>query len=173
MKKLMCSYLILFFLPGCRDQSGKNEAPNNNSKKDHKSVTKPPTIFSDTLEINSKAAVFYYPDSLQLKTIKAGLDSSIYNSVIHEYFYQFRYVHIVLSKYWPGIKIVEAKNVRYLQFVKGDQTNEIIDLNTKNDAYGLYVFDPDKSPAQLELTNAESEIGFYFSTNKPLKSNNR
>ena len=30
-----------------------------------------------------------------------------------------------------------------------------------------------KSPAQLELTNAESELGFYFSTNKPLKQNNQ
>ena len=164
MKKLLGSYIILFFLLACRHQSGKNdEASNDNSKKEHKPITKPPAMFSDTLKIDTKAAVFYYPDSLQLEKIKAGIDTSSFDAIMHEYFYQFRYVHNVLNKYWPGIKIVEARNVRYLLFMKAGKSKEIIDLDTKYDPYGLFIFNPQKNPIQLELTNAPSEIGFYFS----------
>ena len=147
----------------CGHPSGKNETSKDDRKKEHKSVTKPPTFFFDTLKIDSKAAIFYYPDSLQLEKIKAGIDTTVFDAVMHEYFYQFRYVHNILNKYWPKIKIVEARNVRYLLFIKADKSNEIIDLDTKYDPYGLIVFEPQKSPAQLELTNAESEFGFYFS----------
>ena len=166
MTKFLSAYLILFLLLACRDQSGKNEVSADNKKEENKSIIKPPTIFSDTLEIDSKAAIFYYPDSLQLEKIRAGSDTSKFDAVMHEYFYLFRYVHEVLKKYWPGINIVEAKDVRYLLFVKTDKSTEIIDLDTKYDPYGLLVFDPQKDPSQLELTNAASDIGFYFSETK-------
>jgi len=163
MKRSSVSYIILLFLLSCQPQSGKNEVSNDDSKKEHKPMLKPPTIFSDTLKIDSKAAVFYYPDSLQLEGIKARLDTPTFDAIMHEYFYQFRHVHNVLNEYGPSIDIVEARNVRYLLFIKADKSNEIIDLDTKYDPYGLLVFDPQKSPNQLELTNAASEIGFYFS----------
>ena len=162
MSKLLGAYIILLVGAGCRNQVSHNKVSSGNNNKEHKSIIKPPTIFFDTLKIDSRSAVFYYPDSLQLRKIKTGLDTSVYNSVMHEYFYQFRYVHIVLNKYWPKISIVEARNVRYLLFIKAGKYKEIIDLDTKYDPYGLFVFDPEKNPTQLELTNAESEIGFYF-----------
>ena len=162
MKRLLVSYMILLLLLSCRHQSARNEVSNDDSKKEDKPMIKPPTIFSDTLKIDSKAAVFYYPDSLQLVTIKARLDSSTFDAIMHEYFYQLKYVHNILNEYRPRINIVEARNVRYLLFIKAGKSSEIIDLDTKYDPYGLFVFDPQKSPSQLELTNAASEIGFYF-----------
>lgn len=155
---------MLFLLLACGHQSGKNDqASKDTIKRKEKSVIKPPSIFSDTLKIDAKAAVFYYPDSVQLEKIKAGLDTPVFDAVMHEYFYQFRYIHNVLNKYWPTIKIIEAKKSRYLLFVKTNKNKEIIDLDTKYDPYGLIIFDPEKKPVLLELTNAESEIGFYFS----------
>ena len=165
-KKIGLICFLFFGIPGCREDQKKNKI---SIEKENKS--KSPSSFTDTLKINSRSAVFYYPDSIQLEKIKAITEKSIFDGSMHEYFYQVRYAHIALEKHWPEIKIIEAKNIRWLQFVKDDETNEYIDLDTKNDAYGLFVFDPGKSPAQLELTNAESEIGFYFSTNKPLKPN--
>jgi hypothetical protein len=162
MKRLLVSYAILLFLLSCH-QSAKNEVSNDDTKKEDKQMIKPPTIFSDTLKIDSQAAVFYYPDSLQLEKIKAGLDTSTFDAIMHEYFYQVRYVHNVLNEYRPRINIVEARKVRYLLFIKADESSEIIDLDTKYDPYGLFIFDPKKNPRQLELTNAASEIGFYFS----------
>lgn len=173
MKRLLNSYIILLFLLACRHQSGKkNETPNDNTKKEHKSLGKPPTIFADTLKIDSQAAVFYYPDSVQLEKIRARLDTSTFDAIMHEYSYQLRYVHNVLNEYRPRISIIEARNVRYLLFIKADKSNEIIDLDTKYDPYGLLIFDPQKNPSQLELTNAASEIGFYFADiGKPGASN--
>ena len=166
MKKLLGNYIILIFLLACGHQSDKNDkAAENNNKTEHKSVIKSPTIFSDTLKIGSKAAIFYYPDSTQLEKIKAGLDTSVFDAVMHEYFYQFKYAHNVLNKDWPAIKIIEARNARYLLFMMADKSTEIIDLDTKYDPYGLFIFDPQKKPVSLELTNAESEIGFYFQKN--------
>ena len=166
-------YIIIFLLSlSCRDAKEKNKTSEGKSIK-IENKTKPAGSFSDTLKIVSEAAVFYYPDSLQLEKIKAVTEKNIFDGSMHEYFYQIRYAHNVLEKYWPGIKIIEARNVRYLQFIKSDETIEYIDLDTKNDAYGLFVFDPMKKPIQLELTNAESEIGLYFSTSKPLKRNKK
>jgi len=172
MKKLLSSYFILLLLLACRPQSGKNGAANDNSKKEQKLLTKPPAAFSDTLEINSRAAVFYYPDSIQLEKIKAGIGTSTFDAIMHEYYYQFRFVHIELGNQWPGIKIVEAKNARHLLFMKADKSREIIGLDTKYDPYGLFVFHPQKDPVQLELTNAVSEIDFYFPPEMPPTGHN-
>jgi hypothetical protein len=162
MKKILGSFIILLFLLACRHQKNKNEAPKDNGKPGYKTIIKPPSFFSDTLKIDSKAAVFYYPDSNQLETIKAGLDTSIYEAVMHEYYYQLSFAHTVLNNYWPKLKIVEAKTVRYLIFIKADKSMKVIDLDTKYDPYGLFVFDPEKDPSLLDMTNAESQIGFYF-----------
>jgi len=167
-KKIGLVCFLFFGILSCREDQKKNKI---SIEKENKS--KPPSSFTDTMKINSRSAVFYYPDSIQLEKIKAITEKNIFDGSMHEYFYQVKSAHTALKNRWPEIKIIEAKNVRWLQFVKAGQTNEYIDLDAKNDAYGLFVFDPGKSPALLELTNAESEIGFYFSTTKPLKQNNR
>jgi hypothetical protein len=88
---------------------------------------------------------------------------------MHEFDYLFRYTHTVLNKYWNTIPIVEAKKVRYLLFTKTDKSRQVIDLDTRLDPYGLFVFDPNKDPILLDMTNAESELSFYFLPNGPQK----
>jgi len=172
MKKYLSTFIIIILSLTiiCCNNGNKTKEPAS-SAIPVKNKSKPPSSYPDTLKIEFRSAVFYSPDSLQLEKIKAVTEKNVYESSMHEYFYQLRYVHNILGKHWPGIKIIEVKNVRYLQFIKGDRSSETIDLNSKNDAYGLFVFDPGKGPTQLELTNAESEIGFYFSANKPLNQN--
>lgn len=159
----ICLFYITGFFVSCSNSSNKKGIETPAQKETQNNNNKPPSSFSDTLIIDTKAAIFYYPDSLQLEKIKAVTDSNVFNGSMHEYFYQFRYAHIVLKKYWRAVNIIEARNVRYLLFLKTDKSTEIVDLDTKMDAYGLFVFDRVKSPVLLELTNAESEIGFYFS----------
>ena len=162
MKKIFIYFFTVITAVACVNSTGKNETTLTRPIASPKKKTKPPASFSDTLTIGSKSAVFYYPDSLQLEKLKSILDTSVFEAITHEYFYQFRYLHTVLKKYWPQVKIVEARNVRYLLFIKANGSAEIIDLDTKDDPYGLFVFDTRKKPDQLELTNVESEIGFYF-----------
>ena len=127
---------------------------------------KPPSSFSDTMVVSGATAVFYYPDSLQDLRIKAVTDSGVYTSTLHEMFYQIRYSKIILKKYFPHIKIVETRNARYVLFKKAALTAECIDLNTKNDARGMFIFDGKQLPRLVDMTNVETELGFYLKSNK-------
>lgn len=134
-------------------------------KNDYKDTLqrKPPSSFSDTIKINFPAAVFYNPDSLQLEKIRSVTDVRIFDGSMHEYFYLKRNARSVIKEYIPRLKIIEAKNVRYFLFVRADNSTDCIDLNTKNDAYGLFVFNRKKPPSLLDMANIESELGVYFS----------
>lgn len=155
----LLSFSILITLAyACSTPAKKNNLPVQEATK-----TKPVSTFQDTLKISSAAAIFYKPDSLQLKKIKLVTEEKIFEASQHEYFYQQRNAHIFFKKYWPQLKIVDAENMRYFLFVKKDKRFELIDLDKTNDAYGLYVFDTIKPPLQIDMTNVESQVPGYFS----------
>jgi hypothetical protein len=39
----------------------------------------------------------------------------------------------------------------------------VIDLNTQNDPCGIFIFDGHKKAKLADMTNIDSELGFYFS----------
>jgi len=142
----------------CSDTQRRTNPPPNNPVK-----TKPSSSYSDTVEIVLPSAVIYHADSLQLKKIKAVTEAGIFESMMHEFFYQMRNSRMVLKKYYPNIKIREVEDARYLLFKKKGGGNELIDLNDKNDPFGIFLFDGLQSPRLVDMTNIESELGFYFS----------
>ena len=161
-------FLFAFLLTGilnlsCSDssrQAGEHRKQPENVKP---LKNKPPSSYSDTIKINPPAAVFYNPDSLQLEKLKAITDPMIFNSTMHECFYQMRNARIVLKQYYPQIKIIEVKNARYLLFEKKGGGQEYYDLNAHNDPCGMIIFDGRKTPSLVDMTNIETELGFYFS----------
>jgi hypothetical protein len=167
-KIIVNTLAVLFVIFSC-NQRNEKAVPAETQKKENTTTYKTPTIYTDTLTITTKAAIFFYPDSLQLKKMRAASDTSKFDAIMHEYDYQFRYVHGVLKKYWTQIQIMEAKNIRYLLFIKTDKTRQVIDLDHKNDLYGLIVFDPSGNPTFIDMTNAESQIAFYFDDAEKMK----
>lgn len=161
---LICfSVCVVLIQNACINQNENEKEDNLNAKKESLPVyQKPASNYRDSLHINSPAAVFYHPDSLQLLHIKATMDSSVYESTMHEFFYQMRNARMVIKKNRPGLKITEAKNCRHLVFHKKDGTAEFIDLDTKNDAYGLFLFNQNKSPLLVDMMNIDTALGFYF-----------
>jgi hypothetical protein len=146
--------------------SGSPRHNTTNTGKDNYDDTirrKPPGSFSDTIVIGFPAAVFYNPDSLQLKKIEAVIDTMIFEGTMHDYFYQMRNARIVLKKYYPLIKITDVKNARYLLFEKANGNKECIDLNTQNDPCGIFIFDGYKKAQLVDMMNIDSELSFYFS----------
>lgn len=127
-----------------------------------KPVSKPPSSFTDTLSINSVAAVFYTPDSIQLEKIKAANKKEIFESMSHEYFFQMNNARLLIKRDWPKIKIIECSKFRYLLFIKKNGTKTCIDLNTKNDMSGIILFDGQQSPEFADMMNIDSDLGFYF-----------
>lgn len=157
---LLISFFILYLLVvSCSGNSVKKETPKEKPKKE---LSKPPSSYQDTLVISTTAAVFYHPDSLQLQKIKEIEDSMIYEGTMHEYFYQMRNARMVIKKGWPNAKIIEANNVRYLLFKKKDNEIKVIDLDTKGDPHGLFLFDTIHDPALVDMMNIENELPRYF-----------
>ena len=157
-------FILLFILSDSCVHSPQNIKADKSKKNVNDTIRiKPSSSFADTISIQFPAAVFYYPDSLQLQQIKLVTDSVIFESTMHEFFYQQRNAHIVLKKYYPHLKIYEVKNARFLVFKKGSGKIVLIDLNLKNDTCGLLVFDGHKDPLAIDMTNVDSQLGFYFS----------
>jgi hypothetical protein len=151
--------LILVCL--CSSSCGiKNDV--NNTRREHPHLTKPGSTYQDTLLVTNASAIFYQPDSIQLEKIRTVTDERIFKGSMHEFFYQQRNAHLFLKQYWPQLRIIEAKNIRYLQFIKADKHSEIIDLDKKNDAYGMFLFDPAKSALLIDMTNIETQVPDYF-----------
>ena len=156
-------FFIIFSCTNNTVSNKKEEINKVNTITTTKASKKPPGTYQDTLTINLPAAVFYHPDSLQLEKIKAITDTMVYEGTMHDCFYQMRNSRFVLKKYYPRIKIIEVKNARFLLFEKTGGEKEYIDLNTKNDPCGMFIFDGQKAPRLVDMTNIESELGFYFS----------
>ena len=89
----------------------------------------------------------------------------VFESLIHDCFFQMRNARLVIQKYWPEIQIVESSKFRYLVFLKAN-SHQIIDLNTVNDICGIYLFDSLRNPVRINMTNIDSELGFYFQRKK-------
>ena len=157
---LFC-FLFIFML-SCRNQP-KKIIPSE-TKEEFKDTLrkKPASSYSDSLTIDFPSAVFYNPDTLQLLKIKETTPKNDYETNVHNCFYEMRNARIVLKNYWPQIHIIETLNNRYLLFVKLNKNISCIDLNTKGDMCGLFLFDGKKEPELVDMMNIETALGFYF-----------
>lgn len=157
-------FLLLLFtsLLSCNQQSKKNIPAGVNPKLKDTMRKKPPSSFSDTVTIHYPSAIFYNPDSLQLLKIKETTPKNDYETDIHNFFYQMQNVRIMLKKYWPQIHVIETSKARYLLFIKADNTQTNIDLNTKGDMSGMFLFDGKKEPELVDMMNIETALNFYF-----------
>jgi hypothetical protein len=153
---------ILSLAASCSSNPVQQHEEKNTSSSSQQVHTKPPSDFRDTMQIDFPAAVFYHPDSLQLEKIKGLTDSAIFDATMHEYFFQMRNARISIKRDWPQLKIVEARNIRFLLFRSEANDSTFIDLNTKNDSHGLFLFQPGKKPHFTDMMNIDSELGFYF-----------
>ena len=152
---LVCTFL------SCRDKEGNSGKTNYPVSTGKIIVTKPPSNFRDTLIIDFATAVFYHPDSLQLEKIKEMTERGVFEATMHEFSSQMRNARMTIKRGWPSLKIMETKNARFLLF-RGKGINTTIDLNTKGDPYGLFLFQPGTEPHFTDMMNIDTELGFYF-----------
>jgi len=156
-------FLLAIISLSCSDSPPKTHPVQNTIEKKTTTKNKPPASFSDTIKIDFPAAVFYNPDSMQLEKIKEITPKNEFESEVHNCFYLMRNARIVLKKYWPQIHIIETSRNRHLLFVKSDKTRAFIDLNSKGDMCGIFLFDGKKEPELADMMNIDTALGFYFS----------
>jgi hypothetical protein len=161
--KLKAQYTIYLIAAMCILSCSNPSNQPEPAKKNKGTVRiKPPSSFSDTIIVTIPSAIFFKPDTPQLEKIKAITDSLIFESMQHDCFYQMRNSRILLATNYPKIKIIEVVNASHILFKMAKGEIKIIDLNSNNDPCGIYLFQPDKEPLPSDMTNIDSELGFYF-----------
>jgi len=148
--------IVAAFTSGCMQQS------ENKIRETAAHHQKPPSSFRDTLMVNEEAAVFYNPDSLQLQKIKQENRPDYFESMQHESFFQQRNARIVLHQHWPAIRIIETSKARWIGFLKKDGSRVYVDLDTKNDMAGIFLFGTQKDPLLIDMMNVDTELSNYF-----------
>jgi hypothetical protein len=137
-----------------QDTVNQNPFPGSDVKSDDYDAA-----YADTLFIDSRAAVFFQPDSLTIeKKIKEqgeefllGMDDYLhYMSESQEY----------LEK--QGVPILHAKGEKYLKFTMADKSFKVINLRKQEDLWGVYLFDPNKKPHYADILDMEEDFKKYF-----------
>ena len=96
------SYILVISFYSCTNSTVKEKEEKPAAGINKNVPSKPPATYQDTLKIDLIAAVFYSPDTLQLQKIKDITEEKVFESQMHEYFYQMRNARMVLKKNWPG-----------------------------------------------------------------------
>lgn len=157
---LTISFLALVSVLGCHQRAEK-AVVNLSQSNPNDSTRKPPSSFQDTLVINAPAAVFYYPDTLQLERIRSVTEPQVFDGSMHEYFYLQRNARQVIRDYDADLEIIDARNVRYLLFSSRGLPDTCIDLDLKQDPYGLFIIAPGKKPHPVDMANIDRELPAY------------
>jgi hypothetical protein len=115
---------------------------------------------ADTLTIDTKAAVFFQPDSLQIEKRMKEVGESDFRAGADDYIYYINISAEYLEK--QGLTVMDAKGKKYLKFVKTDKKEQVVRLDTLNDLWGMYLFDPEKKPHYADITEIEDDYKNYF-----------
>jgi hypothetical protein len=155
--------MIMLFFVAC--QAGPNhqdhELKDSAKSRKREILKKPSSSYHDSLFIDSPAAIFFEPDSLQMEKIRSVNEKGIYESLTHDCYYQMKNARLVLERNWPIIRVITDSNARWLIFKKTGGTITV-DLDQVNNICGIYLFDGVKAPVRIDMTNIDSELGFYF-----------
>jgi hypothetical protein len=152
--------LIILLAVACTD--AKKHAEDKHVPVSTDGSGKPASGLTDTLIINFPTAVFFEPDSMQWEKIKQVTDTATFDSFEHDCFYQMRNARKVLKEYYPQVKITETVSARYLLFEMNNGSLHCIDLDKVSDPCGIFLFTPEKEPHPADMTNIDTELGFYF-----------
>ncbi len=159
--KFLAGIALVFFIvqSGCKCKPHKIK---NHTNEHLKPFRKPGSTAQDSFHINNRSVVIFYPDSLQLENTRSVMDSSVFDGTMHEYYYQIRNAKNVLRTYWPALQSFELKNYRYLVFHNMDSISITIDLDEKNDLFGMFLYMHEKPPQLIDMTNIETALSNYF-----------
>jgi len=152
---------LLFIIIGCQNKQKTaqviDRAPEGNKK-----YTKAVSSAGATLVVDKRSVSFFHPDSVQLESLRSSAGPQIYESITHDCFFQMRNARAVLKKYWPGLRIKEVEDTRYIMFVKQDNSITRYDLDSL-EFCGMVLFDGIQDPKIADMTNVDTELEFYFS----------
>lgn len=115
---------------------------------------------SDTLTIALKSAVLFQPDSLQMGKRMEKTGGNEFRQGADDYLYYMHASIDYLEK--QKLPLIDAKGRKYLSFVSADGNAKIIKIDTLQDLWGIYLFDPNKKPYYADIIEIEDDYKKYF-----------
>lgn len=123
-----------------------------------------PHVKSDTMLIEAdccNTAVSYIPDSLQLERMKQKLgEEDFYTIADDANYYQSEAAGILEGS---KLAVRYVKDVKYIRFVNKLGKSMIVNTDTLS-LFNLFLFDRDKLPRMIDITDTNAEYDRYFST---------
>jgi hypothetical protein len=123
-------------------------------------TTETSLLEGDTLTIAKTAAVFYQPDSLQIQKRMKRVGETDFRIGMDDYIYSVNTSVEFLQK--QGLPVFDAKSKKYLKFVSPGKEAQIVRLDTLQELWGMYLFDPKKKPLAVDMTVIEDEYKNYY-----------
>ena len=154
------SLLFILLAWSCSEQGKEKPAAINGDSVTEKTIEPPQQRQSDTLVITSKTAVFYEPDSIQIAKRKKEIGEENFRIGFDDYAFSVNSSIEFLEK--EKLPVVDAKDKKYLKFIKANRTSRIIKIDSLADLWGIYLFDPSKEPYSADMTIMDEEFEQYF-----------
>jgi sugar/nucleoside kinase (ribokinase family) len=120
----------------------------------------PATPHRDTVTITERSALFFSPDSLQIEKAKhEGPEEDFYTAADDYVYYTSE-----AGMYFDSVKLksIHIQGEKVLRFVQANGTTTAFDLDTIQDLWGIYLFDPSKPPRFADILDAKEEYENYF-----------
>ena len=117
-------------------------------------------ITNDTLTIDCKSAVIFFPDSLKIEKEKKEIgEENFYVGADDWLFYNY---HSTIFLDSCKLKIIHTKHEKYLKFVSINNHITMINLDSLPKLFGTYFFRTDSLPKLIDELNTEKEYYDYF-----------
>lgn len=157
------SAILVLTLAACSTQNGKSKIESQKTFEDSLNIDKnSPTAITkfDTLAVDKKAAVFYWPDTTQIAKRKKEIGEENFYVGADDYLYYMHTSHDFLDSI--KLTILDAKDKKYLKFIRSDKSQTVIKLDTLPELWGIYFFDPNKGQKLVNMTMIDEEYKVYF-----------
>lgn len=122
-----------------------------------------PLVKSDTLLVAGccNTAVSYIPDSLKLEKMKQELgEDDFYTMSDDANYYQSEAAGILEGS---KLAVRYVKDTKYIKFINNMGKSQIVKTDTLS-LFNLFLFDRDKLPRMIDITDTDAEYDRYFST---------
>jgi hypothetical protein len=158
MHRLKCILIFqMLFIIACRDH--QNNTHSQSSLPVKKKVGRP-RLYSDTLTVDKRAAVFYDPDTMQIEKRKKQIGEQDFQTGLDDYAYYINESITFLEQ--NHLQVLRTDDKNFIRFVRDNGDVRLIKKDTLPDLWGIFLFDPGKDVYQADILDMEKEYHTYF-----------
>ncbi len=114
----------------------------------------------DTLLVQTKAAVYYYPTAKRADIRKKKIGEKSFKIAADDFVSGFKEIAKSLEK--DSVPSIEARNKNFLIFVQHDGSRTVVNLDSLREIWGVYLFTPEKQPKPLDMMDFTMDIKNYY-----------